>query len=936
MAYQVLTTKLYNPPRKSGLVQRPALIQRLEEGYKAGKRVTLVSAPAGFGKTTIVCEWITTPGYQKPFGWISLDDADNDPVRFLIYLVSAVQKVNKELGTSILASLQSSQAPVPTDLVEILINEISGETTHFLIVLDDYHLIRKIEVHSLVQLLLSRQPENLHLVIITREDPPLPLPRMRVLGQITEVRERDLRFTLEEAEMFLGKTMGLHLSAEDVSQLEDRTEGWAAGMQLAALALEEYGNESERRDFIQAFAGSNRWIVDYLISEVLQRQPIATQQFLLRSSILERFCPELCDHVVFGEATAGRSQSIMESLEQGNMFLVPLDDQRIWYRYHHLFGEMLWHSLRRSMPETIPSLHRSASEWFEAKRFIPESMKHALSSNDWDFVCAMLDRHALPMMIQGYSNLVIQWCHELPKAIMEKAPNICIYNAWALVLTFRNDFLDAIEEKLQIAGRAIEKPDLPAMAQVGEGGTWVVYKDWVKGQICVIRSQILLARFNTYVDPQELIDLSLKGLELLPEVEHTFRSTCKINLAIARLMQNNAAGAQKPLEEALTSALEAENILGVVTIIVYQARLAFYTGELDRAETLLRQWKVRFSEMAWTPLEGGHTALEIPATRGIDVIQGMLLLERNQLDAAEKLLLHALESLGWASWIELHGFITLARLQYLRGNDAGYQETFHRMARLGPQQAACAEAYQVWYALQRSPDEPTVRSKAKKWAHQHFPRQDSRFALGIGPYHCDTEYMCNLAWARIQIALGHPDDASIFVQPALANAKEEGLAFRVIELTIAQTLIDERLDNSAEAITDLEMALDIAERYGYFQVFDDCSDLDRLLQQAAARNIHASFAKELLAAFNRLHVSKKSVGSTLPVEKKMISLVDPLSEREVEVLRHLAMGLSQAEVAKRLFLSPFTLKAHTRNIYSKLDVHSLVEAINKARDLGLI
>lgn len=936
MAYQVLATKLYNPPRKPGLVQRPVLVQRIEDGYKSGKRVTLVSAPAGFGKTTIISEWITTPEYQKPFGWISLDDGDNDPVRFLIYLVSAIQKVNKELGNSVLASLQSVQAPILTDLVETLINEIFSVTTPFLIVLDDYHLIRKIEVHSLVQLFLSRQPENLHLVIMTREDPPLPLPRMRVLGQITEVRERDLRFTLAEAEAFLGNTMGLHLSPEDVSKLKDRTEGWAAGMQLAALALEEYVNDAERRDFIQAFAGSNRLIVDYLISEVLQRQPDATQQFLLRSSILERFCPELCDHVVFGEAAAGRSQLIMESLEQGNMFLVPLDDQRTWYRYHHLFGEMLWHSLRRSTPEAIPSLHRSASQWFEAKRFIPEAMKHALSSKDWNYVCSMLDRHDLPMMIQGYSNLVIQWCNELPKAIMEKAPNICIYNAWALVLTFRNDFLDAIEDKIQIAGRAIEKPDLPAMAQVGEGGTWVVYRDWVKGQICVIRSQILLALFNTYVDSQEMIALSLEGLELLPEVEHTFRSTCKINLAIAHLMQNDAAGALKPLEEALASALDAENILGVVTCIVYQARLAFYTGELDRSESILQQWKARFSEMAWTPLEGGQTALEIPATRGIDIIQAILLLERNQLDAAESLLVHALELLGWASWIELHGLITLARLLYSLENDTGLQETFHRMARLGPQQAACAEAYQVWYALLRSPGEHEIRSKAEKWAHQHVPRKDSWFALGIGPYHCDTEYMCNLAWARIQIALGHPEDATFFIQPALANARKAGLAFRDVELTIAQALIDEKQGNSAAAITDLGMALGTAQKHGYFQVFDDGPDLDRLLQQAAARNIHAPFAKQLLSSFSRLHASKKTVGSGLPGEKKMAPLVDPLSEREVEVLRLLANGLSQAEVAKRLFLSPFTLKAHTRNIYNKLDVHSLVEAINEARRLGLI
>ncbi len=269
MAFQVLATKLYNPPIKPGLVRRSGLVQRLESGYQAGKRVTLISAPAGFGKTTLVCEWISSLDSVKPFGWLSLDEGDNDPVRFLIYLVSAIQKINDEIGQTVLASLHSSQTPPLSDLVESLINQISSEAGPFLIVLDDYHLIKKSEVHSLMQLFLKRQPKSLHLVIITREDPPLPLPRMRVQGQITEIRERDLRFTLSEAHEFLVNTMGLVLSSQDVGKLEERTEGWAAGMQLAALALEEYSNEEERHAFIEAFAGSNRFIVDYLISEVL-------------------------------------------------------------------------------------------------------------------------------------------------------------------------------------------------------------------------------------------------------------------------------------------------------------------------------------------------------------------------------------------------------------------------------------------------------------------------------------------------------------------------------------------------------------------------------------------------------------------------------------------------------------------------------------------
>jgi len=929
MTHQVLSTKLYIPPIHASLVRRPRLVQALENGYQTGRRVTLVSAPAGFGKTTIIREWITAMEPGKPFGWLSLDDGDNDPVRFLSYLVSAIQKVHAEIGKTILASLNSSQIPPLLDLVETLINEISLEAEPFLIVLDDYHLIKKIEVHSILQLLLKRQPDALHLVVVTREDPPFSLPRMRVQGQITEIRERDLRFTLSEAQAFLGRTMGLDLSAEDIGKLEERTEGWAAGMQLAALALDEFSNAEERQAFIEAFTGSNRMIVDYLISEVLQRQAESARRFLLRTSILERFCAELCDHVVFDNDEAGSSQSILDTLEQGNMFLVSLDNQRHWYRYHHLFSEMLFHSLRRSSPEQIPALHRKASDWFEAEGFVPEGMKHALASKDWDFVAALLDRQAYGMLIQGYGNLVIDWCRQIPKAYMEKSPNLCIYDAWALVLTFRNDFLGAVEEKLQMAERAIEKPELPLHAQVGQGGVWVPYKDWVAGHLCVIRSQILLALFNNFVDPQELISLSTQGLELLPQVELTFRSTCRINLAIAQLMQNNTTEAHKPLEEALTFALEAGNILGAVTVIVYQARLAYYTGQLDLAASLCQQWKMRFAEMA-------GAAAEIPATRGLDIMLGFILLERNQMEEAERLFIQALELLGWASWIELHGFLLLARLHHLQDNDVGVQETLQRMSKMGPQHAACAEAYQVLYTVKRLPDDSKVRTRAEIWTETHVPNTSLRFALGIGPYHCDTEYYINLAWARVQIALGHFQDASLFISPALEDAKEQRLVFRVIELSIALALVHDGQGKSSAALDELEKALEIGERYGYAQVFDDSPQLDRLLQKVAERKIHPQYARELLTIFQSWRGKRKFAGEATNVEVKQSSLVDPLSERELEVLRMLASGLPTAEVAKKLFLSPFTLKAHTQNIYTKLGVHSRIEAINKARELDLL
>ena len=933
MAYQILSTKLYIPPIQASLVPRPRLVQALDSGYRAGKRVTLVSAPAGFGKTTVIREWITDADLAKPFGWLSLDEGDNDPVRFLVYLIAAIQKVIPELGQSILATLNGSQIPPLHDLVETLINRISGVERHFLIVLDDYHLIKKVEVHSALQLLLKRQPECLHLVIITREDPPFALPRMRVQGLLTEIRERDLRFTPLEAQDFLVRTMRLELSPQEVGQLEERTEGWAVGMQLAALALEEYSNDAERQAFIEAFTGSNRMIVDYLISEVLQRQSETVRRFLLRTSILERFCAELCDSLVFDGDQDGDSQAVLENLERGNMFLVPLDNQRRWYRYHHLFSEMLFHSLRRHDPEQIPGLHHKASAWFEDRGYIPEAMKHALASKDWDYVTGLLNVHALPLTFQGYGGLVIDWCNRIPKSQLEKSPDICIYYAWVLVLTFRNDYLGAVEEQIQIASRIIERPDLPEFAEVGEGRVRVSYRDWVNGQICVIRSQILLAQFNTYVDPQELIDLSLKGLELLPELERTFRSLCKINLAHAELMQNNPQGAKEAFDQALPLMLSAGNYLGSVAALFYQARLAFYTGHSERAETICRQWKGKFAELAGrSGVNGGQTVAEIPAARGLDVVRAMLLLERGQLAEAESLLIETLELLGWGSWMELHGFIELARLRFAQGDESGAQEVLQRMIPLGPQHAACAEALEMLFAVKRSGEDPQTRARAEDWAARNSPDPAFPFALGIGPYHRDAEYFCNLAWARVQVALGNYAQATVFLNPALQTARERGLIFREAELAIVQALLEDGQGDETAALQALGKALEIAEGCGYTRFFDDGPALDRLLEQAVEKNIHATYAGQLLASFPSRHSSQTGPKAG----QQEYSRLNALSERELEVLRLLATGQPSKEIAQKLFLSPFTLKAHTQNIYSKLDVHSRLEAVNKAREAGLL
>ncbi len=951
IAPQILTTKLYPPPPRLYLVTRSRLVERLNAGLQPGRKLTLISAPAGFGKTTLASEWMTEAQLGPDIAWISLDDGDNDSTRFLNYLIAALQQINSQIGSNVLPILHSSQPFILSEVVSQIINQISATRKKIFLFLDDYHLITSDEVHLVMHLLIEHQPAGMHIVILTREDPPFPLPRMRVRGQVTEIRERDLRFTLSEAQSFLVEAMGLDLSSTEVSKLKERTEGWVAGMQLAALALEDYLGEADRREFIDAFAGSDRYIVDYLVSEVLNRQAEPVREFLLTTSLLDRFCADLCDQVVYRNEGEGKSQSILDGLEQANMFLVRLDNRREWYRYHHLFAEMLGHSLRLSTSEFVPELYRRASEWFDARRLTPEAVKYGLqyatAGGEWSAAGDLVDQYAMRMILHGQGNLVIDWCQAFPKSYLDRAPDICIYYAWALVLTFRTDYLEAVEEKLQWAVQALETPGLPVQAPVGQDGALVPLRKWVTGQVCAIRSQILLGRFHTYLDPQELITLSLTSLELLPEAERAIRAICKINLAHAQLMQNKAEEAQKALEEALPFMLEARNYLGGVTSIFYQARLAYYLGQLDRAEKLCWLWKEKFAAMV------GPSQADIPAIRGLDIVLSILLLERNQVDEAEHLLVQALDLPGWASWMELLGWITLARLRYLRGDRDGANETLHRMAKMGPQHAGCAETLEILFAIRTSPGDPAVRARTERWIKTVSPDPDRPIALGIGPYHCDVEYFCNLAWAQIQIAFGWPSKALTFVEPALKSAKAQHLTFRILELTLTLASAYEASGNRSSAFAELEKALRIAESCGYVRIFTESPEINRLLQKFVDHNPRDPFAKQLMALFGQLWAQERTAETS--VRKEMgqpavpnptsanraaliepSALLEPLSERELEVLGLIADGYSNGQIAERLYIAQGTVKRHITNLYGKLAVQSRTQAIAKARIIGLL
>jgi LuxR family maltose regulon positive regulatory protein len=466
MEVSLLKTKLHAPGPRSGLVSRPHLIERLDQGVRRGRKLTLVSAPAGFGKTTLIAGWLRHA--DRPAAWLSLDEGDNDPVRFWRYVVAAVQTLHAALGQAVLAALQSPRPPALESLLTVWINDLALAPNPFVLVLDDYHVITEEAIHHSLDFLLGHLPPQLHLVIATRADPPLSLPRRRGRAELAEVRAADLAFTGEETAVFLNVVSGLDLAAEDVAALEARTEGWIVGLQMAAIALRSLSPEPvssrpaqgqaplDRHAFVAAFAGDDRYIFDYLVEEVLSRQPPYVQSFLLQTSILERFCGSLCDAVT----ARADSQEMLDYLERANLFTIPLDNRRQWYRYHHLFAGLLRHRLRQGAGRAeIASMHLRASEWYEGEGLVAEAVSQALAVPECEHAVRLIERHGLHLLYRGEVLPVQRWLQRLPEALRRSRPWLCVLYGWSEFLAswswYTFDVAERVEPWLREAERAL-------------------------------------------------------------------------------------------------------------------------------------------------------------------------------------------------------------------------------------------------------------------------------------------------------------------------------------------------------------------------------------------------------------------------------------------------------------------------------------------------
>lgn len=877
MTTPLLTTKLYIPPVRSELVPRPRLIERLNTGLQ--RKLTLISAPAGFGKTTLVTEWLD--GVDRPRTWLSLDENDNDPARFLTYLIAALQQMDPAIGPTVQAMLQAPQPPPPESLLSTLINDIAATPHPFVLVLDDYHLIYTLPIHQQLTFLLDHLPPQMHLVIATREDPPLPLSRWRARGQTVEIRQADLKFTEEETADFLRRVMQLELSSADVAALHRRTEGWVAGLQLAGLSLRGRDNVHQS---VRSFTGSQRYVLDYLIEEVFQRQPASVQDFLLKTSILDRFTALLCDAV----AERDDSREMLLSLERANLFIVPLDDSRQWYRYHRLFADLLHHRLQLAPSHDMAQLHQRASQWYADNGFPEDAVRHALAACDWERAAALILDSSESVLKRGEVTTLLGWLQTLPDEEIRARPQLGLNLSWALILT---EQIDAAAPYLAQAERvALEHESAPLL-----------------GEVVIARAYIARVRG----DNAQVIKLSEQALSLLPPDESSGRSIVAMNLGMAQWYRGRIQKAKEALLEARRAGRGSGNEYVRWTAVLFLSRIQTAQGQSRQAVESYRQMIE----------QGGQ--LPIAGLAHYDL--GRLSYEWNELAAAADHLQRGLEIVrrGGSVEFEVGGCSALAFVKQAQGDSAAAQDALQRADQLleNPDVSPSTRLYnlaaQVAVALGQGDLETAAR------AAEQAPKLEESSSF--------PDYLfLMLAQARLLLAQEQQAAAAEHLAALHGMASQAGWQSVAIQARALQALATPDPD---EAMAFLTEALALAEPEGYVRTFVDAGEpMAELLRQAASQGVAPEYVRKLLAAFEGYRLP--SALKPGPVQPE--TLIEPLSDRELDVLRLLAGGQTNQEMAQALCVSVNTVKTHLRNIYGKLGVHNRRETVAKAKELNLL
>src|ERR671917_2175836 len=748
---QLLKAKLYVPRGRADAVPRPRLYERLEEG--ARHELTIVSAPAGFGKTTLLADWSWRS--ELPVAWVSLDERDDDPVRFFLYLIAAIETIHDGFGEStraFLSSLHSREELEP--VLTALSNEILESPRDFVLVLDDYHSIRSEVIHDALAFLLEHLPPPMHLIVSGRERPPLPLSRLRARGRLTELRVPDLRFTLEEATDFLGRTMGLNLSGERVVALEKETEGWVAGLQLAAHAL-----RADEDDAVEALAGSARHVFDYLADEVLSRPPEDVREFLLETSIVETLSGPLCEALT--DTTDG--QEMLEWLERNNLFLVPLDDESRYYRYHHLFAAFLRERLKRVSPDAILELHRRAGHWYEDDDCISGAIEHTLAAEDFDRAADLIEEETGVRRRYVDASLLLRWLGTLPDDLVRRRPQLSLLYAWAL----------AHSGELEDAERRLRDTEEGLGLDAGASTARLSKKErTMLGEICIIRARMAAMRENAPLTTE----LSDRALDLLPEDELHLRGDVALDLGHAYCSVGDLESASEAFARAAATGRAADDLRTALFALRYQASLEMDRGRLRKAEGLLLDGQ----RLAESRPEG------VPSVAGIiHTGMGELLYERGDLDEARRLLVEGIE-LGRRSGeakILVYGYVNLARILMARGDAEGAHSLIREAGKLTPRWPLIW-AWQTRFYLAQG----DLKSAAR-WARDYGTSED---------YLRYPRHFERLTMARILLGEDRTDEALDSLGNLLEDALSEGRMAHEIELRLLLALASERLGATDE------------------------------------------------------------------------------------------------------------------------------------------
>ena len=900
MSTPLLTTKLHVPPARPERVPRPRLSRRLDDGLRRGHRLTLVSAPAGFGKTTLLSDWIGQR--DSPVAWLSLDEQDCEATRFWTYLIAALQTIEPMLGQEALSLLKATPPPPAQTMLTCLVNEItaaaqSPSSLEYILVLDDYHHITTSQIHKGLAFLLEHQPHNLHLVLSARADPHLPLFKLRAHGQLTELRTRDLRFTPDEVAVFLNSMMGLDLKPDDIVALEARTEGWIVGLQLAALSLQ---GRDDTHGFIASFGGSHHYVLEYLTEEVVRRQSEEVQQFLLQTCILERLSGPLCD-----ELTDKRDgEAMLSDLQRRNLFITPLDDERLWYRYHRLFADLLRNLLRREISSKhVSALHLRAHDWLEENGDLEAAIRHALQAPDYDRAANSIERVAQTSIAQGQLTTLLRWLEALPEDSLRARTRLRLYQGWALNLSGQ---VAAGEQVLREARTSVSH-----LAPSPEN-------DALRGQLAALLTSISTQR----EEPATVIQAAQEALIYLPQDDKASRARVSIALGTAYAYDNNPDEATRVWQQAKSLALKANNPFLAAAAIELQAGTQIYhQGKLRAGAQSLQE----VLDLGTTP-----DGTRLPFTGISHALMAEIYTEWNELEKAENYLGKGIELLrqGGIGYGTIHTYCAKARLAWARHDPDSASEALQTAEEALDSQA-------LWHMiLHLASCQVRLRlamgdvETAARWAigDPVLTRREKPSTLPLY-----LQEVQQISLARVDLARQNTEG----VLASLTGLEEQSLAAgrkaQAMETCLLTALAQQARGESTIAFRSFERALSWGEPEGYVRLFLEAgSDLIPLLRLAAGHT-RSQYANKLLAALGA------KTEPTVPASQtsQPSPLLEPLTQRETEVLRLICDGHSNQEIAEHLTVTLNTVKKHSSNIYGKLGVKSRAQAIVRARDLNL-